>query len=54
MIDQQLDRDYQASRKQLNTAIATIGRRLLSEAVVVFAAIHRVNFSAPWIAPRPH
>ena len=51
MIDQQFDRDYQAGRAELNAGFMALGRRLLGQASIVFDALHRINFSAPWNPP---
>lgn len=53
MMDEHFDRQYQAGRAELHAGIEALGRRLLREASAVFRAIHRIQFSAPWIAPRP-
>ena len=52
MIDQQYDREYQASRKPLNAETSVLGRWLLSETIAIFDALHNAHFSAPW--NRPH
>lgn len=52
MMDQHFDRQYQAGRAELNDGIDQLLRRLGREARVVFDAIHRIQFSAPWADPR--
>ena len=54
MIDQHFDRDYQAGRAELNAGLVTLARHVLDQAAKVFATLHRIQFSAPWTAPRPH
>jgi len=52
MIDEIFDRNYQSGRNQLNTAIAT-GLKQLSQSVgEAFLALNRIEYSAPWTAPR--
>lgn len=50
MVDEIFDRGYQAGRAELNAgidrAIAAIGRELGKS----FAALHRLEWSAPWTA----
>ena len=52
MMDEIFDRNYQQGRAALNDgidrAVATIGRELGKS----LAALHRVEWSAPWAAPR--
>jgi len=48
MVDEIFDRGYQAGRTELNAgidrALATIGRELSKS----FAALHRIEWNAPW------
>ena len=53
MMDQHFDRGYQAGREELHAGIDALLRRLVTGASVVFNAIHRIQFSAPWADPRP-
>lgn len=54
MMDQHFDRQYQAGRAELNDGIDHLLSRLAREARVVFDAMHRIQFSAPWTDPRSH
>ena len=52
MIDEIFDRNYQRSRAELNAAIAS-GLKQLGQAVgEAFAVLNRIEYSAPWTAPR--
>ncbi len=53
MMDQHFDRQYQAGREHLNDGIDRLVVRLLREGRIVFDALHRIHFSAPWTNSRP-
>ncbi|WP_156930386.1 hypothetical protein [Sphingomonas jaspsi] len=50
MRDEMFDRDYQAGRAELNKAIAAFGSTIMSG----FAALHDIQFRAPWTINRRH
>ena len=52
MIDEIFDRNYQSGRNQLNTAIATALKQLSQSVGEAFLALNRIEYSAPWTAPR--
>lgn len=52
MMDEHFDRQYQAGRAHLNDGIDRLLKRLAGELRAVFKALHRIQFSAPWIDPR--
>ena len=53
MMDEHFDRNYQAGREAFHAGIDALLARLSSEVSAVFAAIHRIHFSAPWTNSRP-
>jgi hypothetical protein len=48
MRDELYDREYQAGRAALHDGIDRLVARLRHELAVTFAALHRVEWSAPW------
>jgi len=48
MIDERYDRDYQAGRAALNASVGSALARLRAEMSVVFEALNRIEYSAPW------
>jgi len=48
MVDEIYDRNYQASRAQLNAAFAGFGRTLGDSLKV----LHRIEWSAPWASKK--
>ena len=54
MQDLHFDRQYQEGRAALNDGIDRLISRLVREGKEVFDALHRIQFSAPWIDPRSH
>ncbi|MFC7537542.1 hypothetical protein ACFQPG_09200 [Sphingomonas sp. GCM10030256] len=48
MRDQLFDRDYQAGREALNEGLDQLFGRIADAVRLTFAAIHRVEWSAPW------
>ena len=52
MMDQIYDRNYQVARADLNRAIETGLSRLGREIANVFVTLNRIEFAAPWNAPR--
>ena len=48
MIDQIYDRDYQAGRDELHGGIDALVRKLSDAVTPVLAALHRVQWDAPW------
>ena len=52
LIDEIFDRNYQQGRAALNAALAS-GLKQLSQSVgEAFLALNRIEYSAPWTAPR--
>lgn len=52
MIDEIFDRNYQHGRAALNAAIATSLKQLSQSVGEAFLALNRIEYSAPWAAPR--
>lgn len=53
MIDEIFDRNYQAGRAELNSAIARGLARLGGAVTNAFAVLNRIEYSEPWAAKRP-
>lgn len=51
MRDELFDRDYAAGRKALNHGIDLLLARFGRLVVGTFAALHRIQWSAPWDRP---
>ena len=54
MMEHHFDRQYQIGRAHLNDGIDQLLLRFAGEVRAVFDALHRIQFSAPWIDPRSH
>ena len=54
MMEHHFDRQYQIGRAHLNDGIDRLLTRLAGEFRAVFDALHRIQFSAPWLDPRSH
>ena len=52
MIDEIFDRNYQHGRAALNAALATSLKQLSHSVGEAFLALNRIEYSAPWAAPR--
>lgn len=52
MIDEIFDRDYQQARTELNAALASGIKHAARSVGEAFAALNRIEYSAPWSAPR--
>jgi hypothetical protein len=52
MIDEIYDRNYRAGRDQLNSAIFDLIRRFGGAVGNAFSVLNRIEYSAPWMAPR--
>jgi|SwirhisoilCB2_FD_contig_41_10928100_length_515_multi_4_in_0_out_0_2 hypothetical protein len=52
MIDEIFDRDYQQARTELNAALASGIKHAARSVGEAFAALNRIEYSAPWGAPR--
>ena len=54
MIDEIFDRNYQASRDQLNNTILFGLSRLGTAVANAFAVLNRIEYDAPWTAKAKH
>lgn len=52
MIDEIFDRTYQSGRAELNAGIDRLADRIGKSAGEAFAALHRIEFDAPWVHRR--
>ena len=52
MIDEIFDRNYQHGRAELNAAIASSLRHVGEAVSEAFAALNRIEYSAPWAAAK--
>lgn len=51
MIDEIFDRNYQHARGELNAAIASGLKQIGQSFGEAFAALNRIEYSAPWAVP---
>ena len=51
MIDEIFDRDYQQARTELNAALASGIKHAARSVGEAFAALNRIEYSAPWARP---
>ena len=52
MVDEIFDRGYQAARPQLNAGVAKAVSELVHTIGDGLDALHRLDWSAPWVAPK--
>lgn len=48
MIDEIFDRQYRASRQQLNASLSTAAAGAVAAIANAFAVLNRIEYSAPW------
>jgi hypothetical protein len=48
MRDELYDRDYQAGRAELHAGVDRFLAKIGDELAIVFAALHRIEWRAPW------
>lgn len=53
MMDEHFDRQYQTGREHLHAGIDRLFARIALGLRTTFAALHRVNFAAPWKSHHP-
>lgn len=52
MVDETFDRLYREGSGELNRAIDSGLRRLGTEIMAAFRTLHRIEWEAPWAAPK--
>ncbi len=52
MIDEMFDRAYQDGRRELNAGLDRLFRRIGKATGNAFVVLNRIEFDAPWRAPR--
>ena len=52
MVDELFDRDYQSARANLNRSLGSAMRNAAGAIVQSFEVLHRIEWSAPWLAEK--